>query len=125
MVIDHRDHVYNCFKAQSILAKTKGDIELCQSVYGFWFKDVAAGTIAAPTEETFVYKMQQVLIEKKTDTGEEIHRGHYVYGDPTDDYLVSETKGIGYVYLGIALEDAAASDESLLIEFDGTMTDVR
>lgn len=116
-----RDHVYDSFMTEAVsAAKTKGAIEKIQDVYGFYMTDLSSGD-----DGTFIYKAKQVRIGKKTGTGELIYAGDYVYGDPTDSYNVSATKSAGFIYLGIAKEDQVASDTDILIEFDGTMSDLR
>lgn len=100
----------------------RGTVSQKEDVYGFNYRAV---TIAERTSYTFCYKCEQVVFDKKSATGEEILKGDYLYGDPSDDYKVSATKGAGYIYLGIAHQDATADATTVQGEFDGTMADLR
>jgi len=113
--------LYTEFVHEYTIDTVRGTIELVNDVYGF---NHVAVDVSVEDEATFIYKCPAVVIGKKSGTGEAISKGERVYGDPADDYDVSATKSVGYLYLGIALEDAAASDTTVDIEYDGTLHDV-
>lgn len=122
MSIYTRDHVYDGLKIESIAADiTKGTVALIQDVYCFY---PYAVDVSVDDTAIALQKCKQAVADKKTGTGEDITAGDRVYGDPADSYKVSKTKGVGYLYLGIAIEGATASATTVLIEFDGTLHDV-
>lgn len=109
------------FTRTYIANTSSGTIGLVNDVYGF---NLVAIDVSVEGGEVFVYKCPIVTIDKKTGTGESISKGERVYGDPNDEYKVSATKGAGYVFLGWAEEDAAASDTTVVINYDGTLHEV-
>ena len=117
-----RDFVFDAVNSDNIASdKTKGTVEKVQDVYIFWAHAV---DVSEEDKAIAVKKAKQALATKKTGTGEDITAGDRVYGDPTDSYAVSKTKGGGYLYLGVAINDATTSDTTVLIEFDGTQWDL-
>ena len=95
--------------------RTKGFVELINHVYVSWFADVLSGIIGATYG-----KAEQARMTKDTGTGEAITAWEKVYYHPTNQ-TGSKTKGSGYVFVGWATEDAAASDTSVRINFDGRL----
>ena len=122
MAIYLRDIVYDEIIVNGIAADiVKGTVALVNDVYVFYPHAV---DVSVDATSIAIKKAKQAVADKKTGTGETISEGDRVYGDPTDSYLVSKTKGVGYLYLGVAKKDATASDTSVLIEYDGTLHDV-
>lgn len=91
----------------------KGDPIVKQDTLGFWLKDCESVT----EEVTIVAKMRQVLAAKATGTGTEIVSGDKVYFNIAAGTVSPTQSTPGYC--GTALEDASATAETVLIEFDG------
>lgn len=118
MAIILKDIVYDDLRdVEPAAAVTKGEVALRQDCYGVYMYDEDA-----LTETTFLYKMKQCIADKKTGSGEAIISGDQLFGDPTDDYKVSPTKGVGFVFLGWARETVGASATTVIMEFDGTLS---
>ena len=122
MSIVARDHVYDHLKQTSISADiTKGTVALVQDCYVFYpqLVDVSVDSTGIP-----LYECKQALMDKKTGTGQDITAGDFLYGDPADSYKVSKTKGSGYVFLGIAKNNATSSDTNVLGHFIGWLSSI-
>ena len=101
---------------------TKGQSQIRENVFGFYF----FSTLAIGDEVTFVYKMRQVLSDKRTGTGEAIVSGDRLYYYPaTDDVspVAIGVLGTDYYFCGWAKENAGADVETVLMNFDGTQYD--
>ena len=119
MAIYLRDIVYDHIMVVSIAADiTKGTVALVNDVYVFYPDDV---DVSVDSTATAIKEAKQALADKKTGTGETISAGDFVYGDPADSYKVSRTKSAGFVCLGTAIENATASDTTVLIKFNGEL----
>jgi hypothetical protein len=100
----------------------KGEPAVVQDVFGFYMKDAEV----VDEEVCFVYRDRQVDADKRTGSGEQILAGDRLYYYPSDR-LVSPTAagtfGVDYYFCGWAKKDAAALDEHVLMNFDGTRWD--
>lgn len=122
MAIYLRDLVYDHILVDDIASDiTKGAVALVNDIYVFYPEAV---DVSEDDTSIAITKAKQAKADKKTGTGESINAGERVYGDPADSYKVSATKSSGFKYLGIAKEDASASDTDVLIEYDGTLSDI-
>jgi hypothetical protein len=94
----------------------KGDSAVRQDVFGFYIKRAES----ALEEIAFIFKMRQVIANKKTGTGEAIISGDKLYYYSADD-LVSPVSNYPTSYFcGWARKSAGANDTTVLMEFDGT-----
>jgi hypothetical protein len=92
--------------------------EVVEDTFGFYLVGGAIGDNVA-----FVYRMRQVLANKKTGTGEEIAAMEKVYYYPATDNVSSNkvgTAGTDYYFCGWAKKSADANETTVLINFDGT-----
>lgn len=118
-----RDNVIydELFNEEVAAARVKGQVEVIQDVFGFWFTDVAAGA-----EGTFIYRMRQVVADKAQGTGEAILAGDRVYYIVATG-LVSATAvgvaGTDSYFCGWAKRDATAAQAQVWMNFDGTRYD--
>lgn len=107
-------------------ARTKGQAEVIRDVFGFWITAITAAQLAAEQVCAFIYRARQVYAGKRTGTGEAILAGDRLYYYVSDG-LVSPTAigtaGTDYYFCGWAKEDAAASDDEVWMNFDGTRWD--
>jgi predicted RecA/RadA family phage recombinase len=94
----------------------KGDVQVIEDVLVFAENDADAGH-----DVTCVFKCTQCRADKKIGTAEDITKGQRLFVDLTDA-AVSPTKGAGMLFCGWAKEDAAGSDETVWMEFEGTQT---
>jgi len=123
---DHQiyDESYDIIPAAAVV---KGQPAQLRDVFGFWLtaSQVPAGT--ALIEQTFIYKMRQVLADKLTGSGEEIQALDRVYAVVAQAYAITAnptgTAGVDYYYCGTTKFDAAADDDEVIINFDGTRYD--
>lgn len=131
---DHQiyDESYDVVPASAV---TKGQPEQREDVFGFWLtntkRDVSGNLILKSDgtlpEQTFIYKMRQVLADKLSGSGEEIPalsrvyamvaQNHYITANPTG------VAGVDYYYCGTAKFAADAADTQVVINFDGTRYD--
>lgn len=117
------DELWDCHPGAALV---KGQGVIKQDVFGFWLKD--SETATPTTEEiAIIYRCRQVEANKRTGTGEAILAGDKLYYYPSDE-KVSPTAtgavGTDYYFCGWAKKDAAASDLTVLMNFDGTNYDL-
>jgi hypothetical protein len=97
----------------------KGDPAVIQDVFGFYLVD------ALITETpVFIYRMRQVVADKVQGTGEEIEAGDRVYYVVASGLVTANPTGaIGtnYYFCGWCKKAAEADDDTVLINFDGTV----
>jgi predicted RecA/RadA family phage recombinase len=98
---------------------TKGEIAAIGDTYGFYMTDGVNGD-----EVAFVYKAKQALVSKLSGTGETITSGERVWYSSSDGKVDGTKAGNYSIYFGTALVDAAATDTTVLIEFDGTLNGI-
>ena len=114
------DELWDCTPATAVL---KGTPEVVRDVFGFWLK----ARELDGEEVVLVYRCRQVLSDKLTGTGEEIHSGERVYAVVAQAHFVTANPagvfGVDYYYCGWAKEDASADATQVLINFDGTRYD--
>jgi hypothetical protein len=107
--------------------RTKGQPEQIQDVFGFWLTDSQNIGVGPLTEQTYVYRMRQVLANKLTGSGEEIFAGDRVYAVVAQNYFITAnptgTFGVDYYFCGWAKFNAGADDTQVIINFDGTRWD--
>lgn len=121
-----RDHqIYDeSFDMTPAAAVLKGQPEQRQDIFGFWLTDTPSATLE---EQTFVYRMRQVLADKLTGSGEEIVAGDRVYAVVAQAHFITAnptgTAGVDYYFCGWAKFNADATDAQVIINFDGTMYD--
>lgn len=97
----------------------KGDDAIVQDVFGFYLYDAVVGD-----EVTFIYRMRQVLTDKIVGTGEEILAGDRVYFVVGQDAVTANPAGVigtDFYFCGWAKKDASATEDTVLINFDGTV----
>lgn len=114
------DEIWDQTPGTGVAAQTAAVI---QDVFGFYIK-----TAETATEETiFVYRCRQVEADKETGSGEEIEAGdrlfYHVATDKVSQNHGAGTFGVDYYFCGWAKKDAAASDTTVLMNFDGTRWD--
>ncbi len=100
----------------------KGASAVMQDTFGFYIKNAES----AGEEICFVYRCRQVESDKRVGTGEAILAGDRLYYYPaTDDVSPTRTGtfGVDFYFCGWAKKDAAALDEHVLMNFDGTRWD--
>ena len=109
----------NFFHSMEIVAGANapaGAIAPIEDTIGIVVQDAAIGETVA-----LVYFCPKVLVPKQTGTGRAIAVGESVYADPTEQ-RVSDAGGTGTILVGRALEAAADGDATVLIHFDGMLT---
>jgi hypothetical protein len=117
------DDLFDVVVAGAAGAVVHGTGAVRQDVFGFYyFTNPAAGA-----EVTFIYRQRQVRADKQQGTGEAIISGDRLYYIVATG-LVSPNNGGGvagtdYYFCGWAKENADASDEDVLMNFDGTRYD--
>lgn len=124
-----RDHqIYDeSFDIIPAAAVVKGQPAQIQDIFGFWLtaSQVPAGT--SLIEQTFIYRMRQVLADKLTGSGEEIIAGDRVYSVVAQSYAITAnpvgTFGVDYYFCGWAKFDADTDEDEVIINFDGTRWD--
>jgi hypothetical protein len=118
------DESFDLIPAAEVL---KGQPEQLRDVFGFWFADSLVFEGGSLTEQTFVYRMAQVEADKITGSGEEILALERVYAVVAQAHFITAhptgTPGVDYYFCGWAKYDAAASDTTVVINFDGTRWD--
>lgn len=104
-------------------AVTQGSIQiygdrLCYHMVGKTAAQIADGdNLLTP-----VFESRQTVAKKRTGTGEAFQAGDKVYLYPNEKRVSPNpvgTAGTDYYYCGTALENAAATATTVLIEFDG------
>ena len=93
-------------------AKTEGDMEQIQDTVGMFMQD-------ADDEEqvAFLYHAEKLLAPKVAGTGLSVSQGQKLYFD-TVNAALTPTAG-AYEWCAIALEDADADDEEVLVDLKG------
>jgi len=103
-------------------AVVKGQATVIQDVFGFYFNDGAIDD-----EVAFVYRMRQVYADKNTGSaGDAFLAGDkvfYIVATDTVSPTPTGTPGTDSYFCGWAKKDAGASDDTVLINFDGTRYD--
>jgi hypothetical protein len=123
---DHQiyDESFDMIPAAAVL---KGQPEQRQDIFGFWLVDTVQLAGEDIVEQTFVYRMRQVLADKLTGSGEEIVAGDRVYAVVAQAHAITAnpagTAGVDYYFCGWAKFDADAADTQVIINFDGTRYD--
>jgi hypothetical protein len=106
-------------------AVEKGEPAQLRDVFGFWFTDTLDASNLV--EQTFIYRMAQVEADKLTGSGEDILALERVYAMVAQAHFITAhptgTFGVDFYFCGWAKYDAAASDTTVVINFDGTRWD--
>jgi hypothetical protein len=106
-------------------AVTQGFGILIQDVFGFYFTAITAQDITDSRNEVcHIYRMEQVLVDKLTGTGEAIAAGQKVYATLASNFqsvTANPTGVIGtdYYFVGVAKRAAGANASTVLIKFWG------
>lgn len=114
---NHYKHLWDVIPANTAIVK--GDYAVRQDRLVFYIKDVESTT----EEVCAIYQCDQVEAQKRTGTSEAILSGDKLYLYVSDGKVSPNavgTPGVTYYYCGTALENADASDTTVLQEFDGT-----
>lgn len=93
---------------------TKGDFFLTGDTWGLAFQGQA--TYGQPV--TAIIVCEHLTAPKSTGTGNDIAVGKNVYLNITTK-VVSDTKGVGDIWVGVCLIAATAADTRVNISFDG------
>jgi hypothetical protein len=105
-------------------AVTKGEVAIVQDRMCFHLYGKTAAQISEGNADiTPIYKMRQVNARKRTGTGQEFAAGDNVYYYPSDQRVSPAAIGIAgtdYYWCGTVKRAATASEETVLIEYDGT-----
>ena len=123
---DHQiyDESYDIIPAAAVL---KGQPAQLRDIFGFWLTATAVAAGAALVEQTFVYRMRQVLADKLTGSGENILAGDRVYTVVAQNFFITANPvgvaGVDYYFCGWAKFDADEDDDEVIINFDGTRWD--
>ena len=108
------------------VAVTKGSVTQQGSVAGFWIVDSDPADSNTPLNPVVAYRMRQVIADKVTGTGSAIAAGerlyHVVALDAVQNTVVG-TIGTDSYFVGWAKEAAAATADTVLMNYDGTRYD--
>ena len=123
-----RDHqIYDeCFDIIPVAWVQNGTPAQLADIFGFWLTDteVFSGPLI---EQTFVYRMRQVLTDKIVGSGEAINAGDKVYAVVAQNFAVTANPtgvaGVDYYFCGWAKFNADEDDADVIINFDGTRWD--
>jgi predicted RecA/RadA family phage recombinase len=95
-----------------------GEGVVVQDVFGFY----AVTPTRTSEEVTVIYKMRQVIANKRTGTGETINAGDKLYYYSSDEKVsatATGVKGTDYYECGVAKETVTAAATTVLMYFDG------
>jgi hypothetical protein len=102
-------------------AKVKGEPEVIEDVFGFYFTETAANE-----ENCFIYRMRQVEAKKAVGTGTSISAGEKLYFIVATGVVQNTpvgTPGTNSYFCGWAKRDASDGSNIVLMNFDGTRYD--
>ena len=114
---DSQDSGYREIEATPSAARTKGQAEVIQDVFGFYITPLAANQ-----EGAFSYWARQVRADKATGSGESFTAGDFVYYVVATGLVTPSptgTIGTDYYFCGVAKRDAGETDDTVLMHFWG------
>jgi hypothetical protein len=116
-----------------VAATLAGHCSQVNDCYGFFIKDNTLGN----EELIHIYRDRQVTVDKRVGSGEAILHEQRVYayrkdatipwGTPQDIEVSAQAVGVvgtDYKFIGWAKEDAAETDTTALINWDGTRPNI-
>lgn len=89
-------------------------VKIEDTVGMIYFANVVLGD-----EFVLIYHAEKVIVDKLHGSGEAINKGDAIYWSGVDGTGVSAVFTSGWLWIGIATEDAAADDETVEIDLKG------